>query len=83
MDSSGGEKSDMNALPLENLELRALEERNQLHDRATELKGKISETRDRFDPRTIARDHCTGVAIVTGTVSLLCGYAAAGLFTRE
>lgn len=73
----------MNALPLENLELRALEERNQLHDRATELKGKINDTRDKLDPRTIAREHFLGMAIVTGTVSLLCGYAAAGLFTKE
>lgn len=73
----------MNALPLENLELRALEERNHLYDRATELKGKINETRDKLDPRTIAREHFLGMSIVTGAVSLLLGYAAAGLFTRE
>jgi hypothetical protein len=73
----------MNALPLENLELRALEERNHLHDRATELKGKINETRDKLDPRNIAREHFLSMAIVTGAVSLICGYTTAGLFTRE
>ena len=73
----------MNALPLENLELRALEERNHLHDRATELKGKISETRDKLDPRTIAKEHFLGIAIMTGAAILICGYAVASIFTKD
>lgn len=73
----------MNQLPLENLELRALEERKHLHDRATELKAKISETREKLDPRTIAREHFAAMGIATGAVSLLVGYAAGGLFTKE
>ena len=40
----------MSAEPVENLELRAVEQRNRLHQTTSELKGKISETREQLDP---------------------------------
>ncbi len=73
----------MNALPLENLELQALEQRKHLHERATELKSKITATRDRLDPTRNAREHFTGLAITAAAIGLLSGYAAASLFIKE
>ena len=72
----------MSALPLENLELQALEQRKQLHERAAEVKTKIAATRDKLDSTKNAREHFAGLAIVTGVVSLACGYAAGSLFTE-
>ena len=73
----------MSALPLENLELRALEERNRLHQRATELKTKIKDTREKLDPRKNAREHFIALAIVASALGLISGYAAAGLLVGE
>jgi hypothetical protein len=83
MDSSGGEESNMSALPLENLELQALEQRKHLHERATELKTKISASRDKLNPTRNAREHFIGLTIVASAIGLISGYAAAGLFTHD
>lgn len=73
----------MNALPLENLELQAMEQRNQLHQTATELKSKIETARGKLDPMRNAREHFTGVAVAAGVLGVVAGYAAAGLFTNR
>jgi hypothetical protein len=72
----------MSALPLENLELQALEQRKQLHETATEMKAKVAATRDKLDPTKNAREHFVAFAVVASLMSLACGYAAAGLFTE-
>ena len=73
----------MSPEPVENLELRAVEQRNRLHDATSELKGKIAETRQRLDPRRNVREHFIAVAAGVTAVALLAGYAVAGMFTRR
>ena len=80
MDSIGGQKLSMSAQPLENLELQALQQRNHLHERATELKDKIRATRKKLELERNAREHFSGLAVVAGAISLVSGYAVAGLF---
>ena len=83
MDSIGGEELSMSTQPLENLELQALQQRNQLHERATELKAKVSATREKLDFRRNAREHFVGLGVVLGAICLISGYAVAGLFSDK
>jgi hypothetical protein len=73
----------MSAEPVENLELRAVEQRNRLHQTTSELKGKIAETREQLDPKRIVGEHFVGVAAASGALALLVGYGVAGMFTRR
>ena len=73
----------MSAEPVENLELRAVEQRNRLHQTTSELKGKIADTRAQLDPAKNVREHFAGVAAATGALALLVGYGIAGMFTRR
>ena len=73
----------MSTTPTDNLELRALEERRQLHERATELKSKISETRDNLSLTNQSRQHFTPAALIAGAVAILAGYMVAGIFTER
>jgi hypothetical protein len=77
----------MNTQPVENLEARALEQRNQLHRTAMELKSeveaKIAATREKLDVSRNAREHMLGASVVLGLVGLLSGYSLAGMFTRN
>jgi len=83
MDSIGGKEPDMNTSPLENLELQAVEQRNQLHQSATELKGKIAATREKFEFTRNAREHFAPMAVAASVLGLIAGYALTGLFTNE
>lgn len=69
----------MTGLPLENLELQALEERKHLQERAAELKARLEAARDKLDPKNNVREHFMGLAIIAGALGLLSGYTAAGL----
>jgi len=73
----------MSSSPLENLERLALEQRNHLHDRTTELKSKVNEAREKLDPKRNVREHFVGIALFACAISLFSGYAVTGLFTRE
>lgn len=73
----------MSPEPVENLELRAVEQRNRLHDATSELKSKIAETRERLDPRKNLRVHFIAIAAGVTALALLAGYAVAGMFTRR
>ncbi len=77
----------MNTQPVENLESRALEQRNRLHTTAMELRSeveaKINATREKLDISRNARQHMLGASVVLGLVGLLCGYSFAGMFTRN
>ena len=73
----------MSPEPVENLELRAVEQRNRLHQTTSELKGKIAETREQLDPARNVREHFCAVAAATGALALLLGYGVAGMFTRR
>ncbi len=76
----------MSTQPVENLELRAVEQRRQIHARAEELKGKISgkisEAKERLDVTRNLRDHLFAVAMTVGVVSLLIGTMIARRFER-
>ena len=77
----------MNTQPVDKLELRALEQRNQLHRTAMELRSeveeKIADTREKLDISRNAREHMLGASVVLGLVGLLSGYSFAGMFTRN
>ena len=72
----------MNTSTLQDLELRALQQRNDLHQTATELKTKITTVREKLDVATNARKHFTGAAMILGALCLVSGYGVAGRFTQ-
>jgi hypothetical protein len=67
--------------PVDKLELRALEERNRLHETAGELKEKMVETRKRLNVSRQVREHFLGAAVAVCVLGLLLGYTIAGVFT--
>ena len=71
----------MNTLPLETMQARATEQRDQLHHTALELRHKIQETRENLRPTTQARNHLTSFSLVAALLGLASGYIVAGLFT--
>lgn len=72
----------MSALPIEQLELRALEERREIHARAEELKEKISEAKEKLNVTRNVRQHLFLVAMTIGAASLLFGTLIARRFER-
>ena len=71
----------MKTLPVERLELRAMEQRARLHKTADELKIKIAATRERFDISRSAREHLMGASLAVSLLGFLTGYGLAGMFT--
>lgn len=71
----------MNATSVENLELRALEQRNRLHKTANELKTKITAARAKMQLSRNVREHLIGASVVVSLVGFLSGYGLAGMFT--
>jgi hypothetical protein len=67
-------------LPVEMLEKRAAEQRQQLHDSMTELKDTV---RERLDVKRNVRDHLWGVSGGLALVGLVLGYTVAGIFTSD
>jgi hypothetical protein len=73
----------MTLLPVENLELRATEQRHHLHERATELKSKIDETREHLSITKQSRENFGPAALIVSAVGLLAGYTLTGMFTSR
>jgi hypothetical protein len=67
-------------LPVEVLERRAAEQRQQLHQSVVELKDSV---RERLDVKRNMRDHLWGVSGGLAVVGLVLGYSVAGIFTRD
>ena len=67
-------------LPVEVLERRAAEQRQQLHQSVVELKDSV---RERLDVKRNMRDHLWGVSSGLAVVGLVLGYSVAGIFTRD
>jgi hypothetical protein len=75
------DKGRMNSgLPVEVLERRAAEQRQQLHQSVIELKDSV---RERLDVKRNMRDHLWGVSGGLAVVGLVLGYSVAGIFTRD
>ncbi len=72
----------MSTQPLEDLQLRALEQRNQLHQTVAELKNKVSVTRKRFDVHRNLREHFGAAAGIAAALSFLLGYGVGAMFTQ-
>ncbi len=72
----------MSAQPVEQLELRALEQRRQIHASAEELKLKITAAKERLDPTRKLREHRFAAAMVIGGVVLVIGAVIARRFKR-
>ncbi len=62
------------------LELRALEQRNRLHKSVTELKSQIRET---LDVKKNATKYIVPAGGVVSLMGLLLGYSLTGIFTRH
>ncbi|MCU1302989.1 MAG: hypothetical protein JWQ87_3273 [Candidatus Sulfotelmatobacter sp.] len=73
----------MSANPLDRLEIRALQQRNQVHGTIDELKGKVEEAKAKLDLKTNARAHLLGASLVVSAIGFVGGYGLAGLFTRR
>lgn len=72
----------MSAQPVDMLELRALEQRRQIHFTAEELKGKISEAKQKLDVTRLLGRHLFAVALLVGAAGLLIGKLIARRFQR-
>lgn len=73
----------MSTNPLDRLEIRAAQQRSDVHGTIDELKGKVDEARARLDVKTNAREHLMGASLVISAVAFLGGYGLAGIFTRH
>ena len=64
------------------LELRALQQRGQLHEMgselANELKSKIAATREKLDVHRNIREHYGAAAGIAASAALIAGYTLAG-----
>lgn len=73
----------MSIQPVDDLALKAIEQRHQLHERAEELKGKLQDTREKLDIKRNAREKFAGAAMVVAAIGLFSGFAMGGMFTRR
>lgn len=65
------------------LERRAVQEREHLHEMASELKAKMVEARENLKITTNVRRHFGFSSALVSSVGLLVGYLFAGAFTRR
>jgi hypothetical protein len=73
------EEPGMNTLPTYDLELRAADERRRLHSSVSELKDRV---RERMDVERNVREHVVASSAAAAVVSMILGYAVAGIFTK-
>jgi hypothetical protein len=72
----------MSTQPVDNLEQKAEEQRRLIHATAEELKGKISNAKDRLDVRKNLGEHRFAVAVAIGGAFLLIGTFIARKFKQ-
>lgn len=73
----------MSTLPVDNLELQALKQRNELHDAISDLRTAIADTREKLRVTKQVREHMIGASIGVLVFALLSGYIFSGMFTRH
>jgi len=67
---------------VQNLELRALEQRNQLHHSVNELKQKVYDVREKLDIKKNVRRHIMATSVISSGVLLLFSIVLARSFDR-
>lgn len=67
---------------VQNLELRAMEQRNQLHQTVTELKQKVSDVREKFDIKRNVQRHMMATALTLAAVLVIATIPVARSFDR-
>jgi hypothetical protein len=74
----------MNASPLppESLELRAIQQRQQIHRTALELISKVDETKQKLTLSYHVRRHFLAAALLAGALSFVAGYFFATSWNR-
>lgn len=73
----------MNDNSLDNLEIRAAQQRAQVHGTIDELKGKVEEARAKMGLKTNVRAHLLGASVAVTAVGFLAGFSLTGIFTRR
>lgn len=73
----------MNPQPVENLELRAIEQRNQIHHTTTELKEKLVTARQKLDLSANLRHHFVPASVIVSCLALIVGYGVGGTFLHR
>jgi hypothetical protein len=73
----------MSTSPIENLELRALAQRNRLHEQTDELRAKVGAAREKLRVAKQAREHFLGASVLASVIGLGLGYGFTGMFTRS
>lgn len=67
-----------NSMPSDELEQRAANQRQRLHDSVTELRSSVRES---LDVQKAARAHVWKASAIGGLLALALGYGIAGAFT--
>ena len=67
---------------VDQLEMRALEERQQIHQSVEALKSQVTQARQALDPKRNARKYFLGASIAVSALAFLSGYGLAGAFTE-
>lgn len=73
----------MNTTPIETLQIKALEQRKELHQTFADLRDKVIDTREKFRFSRQIRNRLLAASMLAGIVGLTSGYSIAGMFTRE
>ena len=75
---------NMNQIPSEVLEQRAVEQRRRLHNSVSELRSSVTEVvREKLDVRRYLVQYLAPATAATALLGLLLGYGTAGIFTRD
>ena len=67
---------------VQNLELRAMEQRNQLHQSVTELKQKVSDVREKLDIKKKVNRHLPATSLIAAGVLVVLSIPLARAFDR-
>jgi hypothetical protein len=73
----------MSTSQIDHLQLKALEERAQLHRSASELRKRLSATKEKLRFSQQVRKHFAIACAVASLVGLLSGYGFAGLLAQQ
>lgn len=67
---------------VQNLELQAMEQRNQLHKSVAELRRKVTDVREKLDIKRNIRDHVMASALMIAAILVIATIPVARSFDR-